>query len=438
MCVVAFFIALFLSLTVQEASAQAGYSRGIWFDDSGIKPKYLEDAQSQAKKYIKLGISRVHVMISNNHKDEFGLPCTCAIKLYKGKVLKEYKTEAGARQICNREESRDEFMGVIYADKKQINRCAVEEHVFGYDKWRGKSALLGRFIDHLNKAGLRVILTIWPAPNQKYIDSLSKLENLLVNRRTRTFKHKIYAIELEDEDNWYDVCYGKDKVFDNCDAAANKLFARLQEILPRGTLIGVTAHSRGFRSGEFSSDQLLRKADFISLQAYQPICKRGRKCDIAKVQGNVAPGTFQENALETITASGVLATQSATTQTKQLILGLPAYDQNIDPSATGVESMYKAARAAICAAATGNARAKLIGDSYWSSRNMGLSRNSYAEAFLKDCPVSSIARYCRSDERIGKGTPRGGPADSEAAGIALACPRVKEPQIQKRASYGGV
>jgi hypothetical protein len=63
--IMASFVVLFTLLGHDKAGAETGYSRGLWYDISGVT--YLDNSE-QVKAYQRLGIRRVHIMVS--HKKE--------------------------------------------------------------------------------------------------------------------------------------------------------------------------------------------------------------------------------------------------------------------------------------------------------------------------------------------------------------------------------
>ena len=181
--------------------------------------------------------------------------------------------------------------------------CAARQHVFAFDLWPenqidktcGRKAELGTFVNALGKAGIQVILTVWPEPTLNYINvkpcgrvsSLGCLIEFVKNHRKY-----IYGIELEDEDdNWSDI-YMKDvktgqSDFINLTEASTRLMRAIRTGLKAtrsnagGTnstpdvgpvKIGVTTNPKNFVLQRLSTDSLLLNSDFISFQTYQPVC----------------------------------------------------------------------------------------------------------------------------------------------------------------------
>jgi hypothetical protein len=91
--------ALFALLGIQNAAAESGYVRGIWYDVSGIDQDLLEP---QIAKFTKLGIRRVHIVVSERILD-MGLSDEC-------------KKKGG-----------------------DIEKCAADKYIFGFDKWIPKT-----------------------------------------------------------------------------------------------------------------------------------------------------------------------------------------------------------------------------------------------------------------------------------------------------------
>jgi hypothetical protein len=214
---------------------------------------------------------------------------------------------------------------------------------------------------------LQVILTIWPEPTQRYIKSLYAGKGNLVNF-VKKHKKYVYGVELEDEDNWAEAFTGEGE---SLETAAGELISKLREKLP-GIEIGVTSTSRGFRHSMLRKDSLLNHEDvhFISFQTYQPYhaVYQKHRCVKADNLDDYAPGQFQKKVINTIKLAGLAAKKS-------LILGLPAYDQDCPaygdgPGMRGIVNMYKAAKVAICRGKVSVPRMTLIGDSYWSARNI--------------------------------------------------------------------
>jgi hypothetical protein len=397
-------IALLVTLGAQLANADTFDVRGIWYESSGIDQHIIKQ---QIETFKKLGVQRVHLVITHR-SDEVGRYCDCARKVYRTDV---------ALGICRDPKKKSLPAADDPVKNSQINVCAARAHFFAFDKWP-KRSLLGRFVDSLGKAGIQTVLTIWPEPTRNYIDikpcdgdHRSSLGCLI--RFVKAHHKYIYAIELEDEDNWSERYLrdfeGGPSDFINLTQAANYLIPTIKNSLKQRTnlnsdvdasdvRVGVTTDPRHFDEANFSNDTLLLRSDFISFQSYQPVCPRNRRtgkveCDERNLlSGEFAPGIMQERAIKVVRALG----------THSLILGLPAYDQGPDAAGDvndqkGVENMYIAAKKAICVAASENTSPRFIGDSYWSYLNIKRQRinhHPYAERFLSSCKVSEIQQHC--------------------------------------------
>jgi hypothetical protein len=378
-------ILLFALLGIQKAGAESGHARGIWYDVAGIDRENL-NGDKEINKLKKQGFSRVHIVVSSSAFSKMGLPCVCVKEMYGEKNYQECKKE-----------------GAAFKKTDEVKKCAAGKHIFGFDTWLrldkqgNPRPHLGEFVDRLNKAGLQVILTIWPEPTRRYINSLNRLANFVIERKHNLIKHKVYGIELEDEENW-DKAYTGGDFGGDLGTAADALISTLRAKLPVGTQIGATSGARNFIAEQFSNDKMLvdEHLDFISLQAYQDVITKN-KPDETKISGNYAPGTMQQNAIGAIKRAGL--------DKMPLILGLPAYQQEFDsiPSlkGNGAANMYRAAKVAICGDA--DAPVNLIGHSYWSEANIVGARKKqhpYATDFLTDCPVSKIVKHCADNKEL--------------------------------------
>jgi hypothetical protein len=405
---------LFICITLlaisggQKANADTSDVRGIWYESAGIDQHIIKQ---QIETFKKLGVQRVHLVVTHRF-DEVGRYCDCAREVYGADV---------ALGICANPKKKSLVPANDQGKNSQVNVCAARKHFFAFDRWP-KRSLLGRFVDNLGRAGIQTVLTIWPEPTQNYIDikpcdgqHRSSLGCLI--QFVKAHHKYIYAIELEDEDNWSERYLrdfeGGASDFINLTQAANYLIPTIKNALTKrknldsdvdasDVRVGVTTDPKHFDKANFSSDMLLLRSDFISFQSYQPVCPRNRRtgkvqCDERNLlSGEFAPGIMQERAIELVRALG----------THSLLLGLPAYDQGPDTAGDvndekGVENMYIAAKKAICAAkeaaASGSTSPRFIGDSYWSYLNVKRQRvnhHAYAERFLTSCKVSNIEQHC--------------------------------------------
>lgn len=79
----------------------------------------------------------------------------------------------------------------------------------------------------------------------------------------------------------------------------------------------------------------------------------------------------------------------------ELIVGLPAYDQ-ATLVASGEVNMYRAVKQSICARTEQIPPNNIVGDSYFSMRNiMSKTRDAaYARRFLRSCTIEAVQRAC--------------------------------------------
>jgi hypothetical protein len=381
---------------VAEAGAQTQkpreYERGIWYD-SGVDQVTLGAKKNEVDKLYNEGVRRVHIMV-NEKISQKAIRCGCVheseVTYFTYRNLNpDVKVEVANRyHSCLKRELANES-------------CAkASNYSFEFDRWGPQSAFdrLDRFIQQLNKKNIAVIITIWPEPTSKYIDSLPALISYVAS-------HKIYGIELEDEENWSEVFteHGSKKELDE---AAGKLIAKLKNGLPKIN-IGVTAAGRGSDFSDkfkkkFINDALLTNPDvaFISFQAYQDT-HVGNVCgDPGKISGNYSPSSLAANAI-------ALASNTDQLNTKNLIVGLSAYQLDCPQTGqklqakgvAGTVNMYMAAKTSLCAAGErlDGAKARIVGDSYFSEDNVVKQRgkgNFYANNFLSVCRIDSIRTHC--------------------------------------------
>jgi hypothetical protein len=349
---------------VAEAGAQTQqppeYERGIWYDVSGIGP-----INNEVDKLYNQGVRRVHIMVNENISQK-AIHCDC---VHDPKVT--YFTYRNLNPDVKSSITND-YHSCLNDDAANKWCARASNYAFEFDKWggfervkrghlfalRSKFYRLGLLIDQLNKRKVDVIITIWPEPNAKYLQSLPNLINYIVSH-----KRSIYGIELEDEENWSEV-FTQDGTKEELDKAANDLIAKLRHDLPRSVKIGVTAAGRGgfLSKSKFVDDALLTNpdVDFIAFQAYQDI---GKVCNLNKIVGDYSPSSLATNAIKLVSSTDKL-------NKKNFILGLSAYqlDCSTRPNPKGVNgtvNMYIAAKTSICAAEQHSvgAKAKIMGDS---------------------------------------------------------------------------
>lgn len=371
--------AFFLLFLPQKLHAN-DISRGIWYDIAGMDRNILERQIITFKNY---GVERVHIVVSSYIKD---------MGIYKECDKRIRQTERDPNQVTDRQVEID------------IKKCAAKMYIFGFDNWLRKKGRvpLGLLVKKLHNEGIDVILTIWPEPTKNYIKSLTILTNFVK-------RNPVYAVELEDEtSNWTnDYTVG----FANKNAAAVELIKKLRAELPKHVKIGATTNPRDFQKDKFLGDALMEHADFIAFQSYHDVCPRGR-CNERLITGNYAPGVMQERAIRTLREVGL--------GQKALILGLPAYQQDV-PRGHGEINMYMAAKKVICADAKLDEDSPIIGSSYWSYANITAARKNgyhYASNFLAKCKVESMARRC--------GNVEGGNGENLIVEVAKSCPGIEQ------------
>jgi len=389
----------FVLIGVNQARAEGSYERGLWYDVAGILPRYLGTKENEADKLYNQGVRRVHIMI-NESIFQKAVHCECT----KGKVL---RFMYGDRSDDEKVQVTQSYQACL--EQKQVaNRvCAfASAYRFEFDKWGPQARFnrLDRFIKQLNDRNIEVILTIWPEPTRLYSDSLSDLtRNFILKTRN------IYAIELEDEENWTEV-FTSTGAKTELDKAAHDLVTKLRAELPNKVKIGVTTAGRGFTAGreiadpKFRYDALLNdpRVDYIAFQAYQDthVTKDSKfVCSKGLVEGSNSPDRLASAAVDLM--SGIESLRN-----KNLILGLSAYQldcsgQQQKKGVAGTINMYKAAKQAICAAERSEGgkgrQIRVIGDAYFSEANVTGQRdkgNLYAHNFLSLCRASDIRAHC--------------------------------------------
>ena len=360
-------ISLISGLFVYDACAHDNYTRGIWYD-AQISRKFLQPGNSEAAKLYNQGIRRVHIVLSDPFWGDRNWNGPCLV----------------ANEQCIEKETQYEFR---------------------FDRWPSHDYQdrLKEFIAQLNapfatidpSKHIDVVLTIWPEPNMRYMKSLHTLFNFVSANAL-----KISGVELEDEENWKDAYMEGD--FDrDLTSAADELFSTISTALP-GINIYVTVSPQGFNDQNFSDeifsgDELLKRANFISMQTYQNTHAKGLDgrlhCEPTKMPPRYSPGPFQEGAIRVMSEIPEL-------KNKPLILGLPAYQMDCPEDiknigVAGLLNMFVATKTSICGAR--NSAVNIVGDSYWSEDNVVSLRNSgngYAQAFLDSCRIQDIENLC--------------------------------------------
>jgi hypothetical protein len=364
-----FILGLLSLFTIQETSAEETNTRGIWYDVGGI-------SLNPFPKRPKVPDACRGVVITSH---------TCN---YLGATISKYKRF---------DVSRVQIM---------VNNLPKQD-LFKIDNWASgpNRAELGEFIDALHNNGIQVFLTIWVRPTDAYINSLLDSKSVLLDT---VRAHHVEGVEVEDEEPiWSASVVGSNEIA-NLRTPAAALMNGLRANLPPGILIGVTTNFKGYPGSEvlrekFLQDDLIKMADVISLQAYQPPVSDKvdpTKLDYSKTlgkEGEYEPAQFVENAIK-------LFQKLPVKEGARLILGLPTFGLLSNPNDSPMQSMYKAAITAMCRTQTftpGN----YIGESYFSANNIMEPEkkadvnqrdvlNARANEFLLQCKKDEMALRC--------------------------------------------
>lgn len=383
------------------AWAQDKVSRGIWYDYGGKPMADLSGEPIVREILAYKGLQRVHIMVDDPFWDS---------------------------DISNDCQTKYPCQGDKFKDCVPTMQCAEKGYTFGFNRWAyrptptakkfiDQSFFLARFVDLLDKNHVEVILTIFPEPNDRYINTLvTNLATFVVGSK-RSPPHRVYGIELEDEENWdsnYTEVSGGTDQNSALNSAAEELINKLRSDLP-GIKIGVSLAPPKSIWSSYINDNLANNngIDFISLQAYHDthkprvvvnsggqVISKKLICHPELISSPFSPQQLLTNTLTLVDK----ITQNSETKPKDIILGLSAYELDCpevqgEQGATGRYHIYSVATQATCDSSNRN---NIIGTDYFSFRWVHEQRrvNNYANSFLTSCATEKIRdNYCHGNTK---------------------------------------